>query len=387
MIKSILSILCTSLLLCCRHSIEPVDYLGQSYPDSIPTIFGPDIVSLKGRLEHGISFTPDTKALAFGVLNADDFSGKIHYAEQSKDTWSNPEVFEPLKDENVFLPYFSPDGKSLLYAQSRPDTISYLTDIWRLQKNKTNWNRPEKVNDPISTATREATACMTKDNTIYFSSNRDGNGLADLYVSSLENRAYSKVERIDAISSERDEESIFVSPNADYIIFSRYATDENGPDLFISYRDSKGNWGEPRALNAAINTSDWERRPFVSMENKFLFFTKLTFDQSGLTESDIYWVNTEKVFKPYVFNAIAEKTVRVGEKTEIKIPSDYFKDIDDEKLKIRLKNEKIEWAELDVKKMTLVIHPKEIGEFELFFTAVDSFSNETEDSVKIRVEE
>ncbi|NJK98773.1 MAG: hypothetical protein HC905_31090 [Bacteroidales bacterium] len=68
----------------------------------------------------------------------------------------------------MFLPYFSPDGKSMLYAQSRPNTNNGFTDIWILKKNDNNWIQPTKVDSPISTLTRESTACMTFDKTIYF---------------------------------------------------------------------------------------------------------------------------------------------------------------------------------------------------------------------------
>ena len=386
MIRRLLPLLCVILLVCCKPSTVSTDYLGQTHPDTTPVIFAPDLVSVKGRLEHGISFTSDTRELAFGLLDERDFSGEIYYAEKSGDEWTEPTAFEPLAGGSVYLPYFSPDGKSMLYAQSSSDTNVFVTDIWVLHKNSGNWSDPEKVGSPISSLTREASACMTLDNNIYFSSNRNGNGLADLYSSSLDDSKYLNAERIDAICTERDEESIFVSPDERYLIFSRYATDENGPDLFISYRDAESNWTEPRLLDAAINTSDWERRPFVSMDNKFLFFTKLTMNQSGIEESDIYWISTQKVFKPFVFNPITERVVKAGEETELAIPSDYFGDIDSENLTVSLDNKSIGWAKLDSDKTKLIMNPTEVGVFELTFTAIDEFLNETSDRVKITVD-
>ncbi|WP_299682059.1 hypothetical protein [uncultured Dokdonia sp.] len=370
----------------CQPPTETIDYLGQSEPDTIPVIFAPDLVSVKGRLEHGISFTPDTKEVAFGILDKDDFSGDIFYAKKEDGQWTAPHIFGPLKRESVFLPYFSPDGRSLLYAKSKSDSSNYTTDIWIYNKNNNYWNYTEKVNGAINTSTREASACMTLNNTIYFSSNRDGNGLADLYVSTLDNRLYTNAKRIQTISSGGDEESIYVAPDERYIIFSRYSTLEKGPDLWISYQDAKSNWTTPRLLDTIINTTHWERRPFVSNDNNFLFYTTLMFNESLMTEADIYWVGTQKVFKPFVFNPIIETTIKVGKETTVTLPSDYFKDIDNEKLTIRLKNETLSWATFDAKKMTLAFQPKEIGEFEVVFTATDPFLNETDDRIKIIVE-
>ncbi|MBK3516753.1 PD40 domain-containing protein [Carboxylicivirga marina] len=292
-----------------------------------------------------------------------------------------------MEDESVYLPYFSPDGKSLLYAQSRPDTSNGFTDIWRLNKMNGSWGQAEKIDNPISTLSRESTACLSLDGTIYFSSNRNGNGLADLYCSSLENGEYRIVERLDSICSMRDEESIFIAPDEQYIIFSRYASNANGPDLFISYQDYSGNWTQPVLLNSAINTADWERRPFVSFDNRFLFFTKQIFDDNGYAESDIYWVSTQKVFKPFIFKPIPSSTIKLGEVFHLSLPADLFRDIDNENLEISLKSEKPDWARFDKAKMTLSMNPGEAGEFTLVFAAIDKHLNETECEVKIVVEE
>ncbi|MFZ7132864.1 MAG: hypothetical protein ACOWWR_10940 [Eubacteriales bacterium] len=385
MIKKFLPFLFILLLIGCRPSTKSTEYFGQTNLDTIPVIFAPELISIEGRLEHGLSFSPDSRELAFGILNKDDFSGKIYYSKKVDDNWTEPIVFEPLKNESVYLPYFSPDGKSILYAQSRPDTNNVFTDIWILKKNNGYWIQPEKMDSPISTLTRESSACMTLDNTIYFSSNRDGNGLADLYFSPIENGEYLDAERIDSICTVRDEESIFVAPDKNYIIFSRYATNENGPDLFISYQDSKRNWTKPCLLDSTINTSNWERRPFVSIDNKFLFFTRMTFNQTGIAESDIYWVSTQKVFKPYVCNSLPDITVKVGKSFEVSIPADYFKDIDDKQLNLSINHYDLDWLEFDNKSMKLSGLPTLIGDFELIFMAVDKHFNKTENKIKITV--
>ncbi len=254
MIKRILPIIFILGLIGCNTNNITVDYFGQTEPGTTPEIFAEDIISVKGRFEHGISFAPNSQELAFGFFNKDDFSGTIYYSKKIESKWTEPKIFEPLKNQSVYLPYFSPNGESLLYAQSRLNTNNGFTDIWILKNNKGSWEQAEKVDNPISTLARESTACMSISNTIYFSSNRDGNGLADLYCSSPEDGEYQKVERLDSICSVRDEESIFIDPNEKYLIFSRYATNKNGPDLYISYRDYSGNWTQPALLDSAINT-------------------------------------------------------------------------------------------------------------------------------------
>ncbi len=390
MIKIFLSLVFIFGLINCKLSTESTDYLGQSYPDSIPVIFAPGIVSVKGRLEHGISFTPDTQELAFGILNKDDFSGEILYSKKVNENWTEPIVFEPLKGESVFLPYFSPNGKSMLFAKSRPDTNNGVTDIWILNKNNDIWNHPEKVNSPISTLARESTACMTLDNTIYFSSNRNCEGkenchTADLFYSKLMNNEYKSVEVISEFISSNDEESVFISPKEEYIVFCRYTDNKTWMDLYISYRDINENWLEPTILDSTINSKYWDRRPFVSIDNKLLFFTQLQIGEKGLTESDIFWVNTSKLFKPFVYNPLSDITVQIGEKFEVSIPADYYKDIDDNLLDLNFNQNEFDWLEFDSEKMKLSGLPTVDGDFELTFSAVDKFSNMTEDKIKLTV--
>jgi hypothetical protein len=385
MIKYLLLIIVTLGLITCNTKTDNDDYFGQTTPDTIPIIFAEDIISIKGRLEHGISFTPDGQEFAFGVLNKHDFSGVIFYSKKENNAWEEPTVFEPLKNESVFLPYFTPDGKSLLYGQSRPDTNNGLTDIWIINKEPDGWSSPQKISSPISSLSRESSACLTLDKKIYFASNRDGNGLADLYASSMENAEYLNVELLSALSTVRDEESIFISPDDTYTIFCRYATDQNGPDLYISYRDIRGNWIQPVHLDSSINSKNWERRPFVTIDNKYLFFTRLIFEEQGLSESDIYWVNTKKVFKPFIYNPISDTIVRIGENINIVIPTNYFKDIDDENLSFKVNLDKIDWLEFDKDDMILKGKSTQVGEFDIMFTAVDEYSNMTEDKIKIKV--
>ncbi|MCG8697949.1 MAG: hypothetical protein MI922_07840 [Bacteroidales bacterium] len=156
-------------------------------------------------------------------------------------------------------------------------------------------------------------------------------------------------------------------------------------DLYISYRDVHNNWLKPQILDSTINSQDWDRRPFVTIDNKFLFFTRLQIGNKGLTESDIYWVNTSKVFKPFVYNRVPNIELQVGEKFELIIPTDYFKDVDDQELEVSINQNEFDWLAFDNKKMKLSGVPTKEGNFELIFTAMDRFSNKTQDKVKIKV--
>lgn len=390
MTKIIIPLILIFLLIGCKSITDSVDYFGQTYPDSIPIVFAPGTISVKGRLEHGISFTPDGGELAFGILDKEDFSGAIFHAKKINKKWTKPVAFEPLRNKCVYLPYFSPNGTFLLFSQSNAGKDNSSTDIWILEKVKGEWGIPNMIQAPINSASREANACMTYDGTIYFSSNRNCEGKenchnADLFYSKLVDNAHPSADIIPEFASPNDEESVFISPKEDYIVFCRYTNDESKVDLYISYRDIHNNWIVPQIVHSTINSKDWDRRPFVTIDNKFLFFTRLQIGESGVTESDIYWVNTSKLFKPFVYNSLSDTTVQIGKKFEISVPKNYFKDIDDERLVYSINQNQFNWLHFDREQMNLSGLPTVEGDFELTFSARDRYSNMADDKIIITV--
>lgn len=374
----------------CKSGKELPLLFGQPYPGAVPTVFAPDVISVKNRLEHGLSFTADMKELAFGILDAQNYQGKIYYANKLEGKWTEPVLFKPLKGDNAFLPYFSPNGQYLLYAKGEFDDFNFKTDIWLLEKEKGVWSNPQLLGAPINSASREANACMTYDNTIYFSSNRNGEQNeksfgADLFFSTFEQGGYRKANKIAEISTLDDEESIFVSPDKEYMIFCRYADDVGGADLYISYPDVNNTWSKAQKVDPAINTADWERRPFVSADNQFLFFTRLQIRDEAIVESDIFWVNTSKLFKPYVYNPIADITVQSGKPFEITMVQDCFKHINDKDLTYEVQHQAGSWLHFDADKRILSADAAPLGQFEITFMAIDKHLNKSQHRFKLNV--
>jgi hypothetical protein len=155
--------------------------------------------------------------------------------------------------------------------------------------------------DPISSDTREGSVCMTLDKSIYFSSGRNCLGIvncpAGIFSSKLINGEYSTAEMVDKLNIQGDNESIYISADESFAILSSVSNKTNNSDLYISYRNKDNEWNQPVKLDSTINTQDWEMRPFVSADKKYLFFTRFSFGKQGSSESDIYWVSTKKIFK------------------------------------------------------------------------------------------
>jgi hypothetical protein len=124
----------------------------------------------------------------------------------------------------------------------------------------------------------------------------------------------------------------------------------------------------------------------VTYDNSYLFFNRFKLDSLYQpVESDIYWVSTRKIFKPFVFNPLAEIIIRVGENINISIPQDYFQDIDNKELDYFFDFGELAWMQFDKDRMTIKGIPNRIGEYKLKITAVDNNANAMDNIIRIIV--
>jgi Tol biopolymer transport system component len=113
---------------------------------------------------------------------------------------------------------------------------------------------------------------------IYLSLNIPGShGESDIYVSRPVNSRYQKPENLGpGVNSAGREEFPFIDPDGAYLLFVR------DMDIYVSFPDAEGKWGEAKKLGPEINTPDMELLPVVSPDGRFLFFSR---------GQDTYWVD------------------------------------------------------------------------------------------------
>lgn len=235
---------------------------------------------------------------------------------------------------------FGPDGTELYFAKS---TDNSETDIWVAKYNKNEVTNARPLSAIFNSAAREAGHSKSVKGSIYFTSNRDDKHpcCGDIFRSEIDKKGnYSSAEKVNKLNTDADEESLFLSPNEDYIIIQAWKNEfQSKHDLYLSYRNKSGEWSMPECLNAIINSTEIEQRPFVSPDRKYLFFNRMSVsyqNKKEIYESDIYWVNTKSIFKPYAYNVPVKLEVIYNEPFQIHLPKDLFKDVDDAKLSYNL---------------------------------------------------
>jgi hypothetical protein len=88
----------------------------------------------------------------------------------------------------------------------------------------------------------------------------------------------------------------FIAPDETYIMWDGERTGGYGDnDIYISFRQSDGSWGEAINLGDTINTASEEGGPKVTPDGKYLFFNRMVPRAPGdpNLQSDLYWVDAQ----------------------------------------------------------------------------------------------
>lgn len=233
-----------------------------------------------GDMELNASFTPDGKTLYFTKRTPKPQRWVIVVSRLRRGQWTAPEVAPFSGWYNDFDPFVSPDGKRLYFSSNRPldGTGRPRTDfdIWYVEQTSSGWGPAQHLDAPVNTPAQEFYPSVTKDGTLYFSSNRPGGaGGGDIYRARLVDGRYAEPENLgDSVNAATTEGDPYISPNEDYLLFVAYNRQggSGDGDLYISVRRD-GQWSKAQSLGPEINSSALDFCPIVSPDGKWLYFT------------------------------------------------------------------------------------------------------------------
>ncbi len=258
------------------------DYFGQQPPGNEPEVFAPGIVSVIGRYEYGISFSPDLDELYFSVEITGENSS-IYFSKLIDNIWTRPKKANFTKDKkNAEMEAFVNLSGSKIYFTAYD---SMNIKIWYVDRLEGSWSDAIKLDSPIN-------------DDIVFYSNEAKNG--DLFYTNISKRKLYYAPNKDGKFPEIIEVGIeyglhgFISPSQDFLLID--APKENDKtkdkDIHVCFRKENGGWTEPINLGNAVNSDFNETCPSITPDGKYLFFSR--YDEKGGL-SNIYWVNAEVI--------------------------------------------------------------------------------------------
>ena len=293
-------VVCTLLMLACnqkgrKSTVSNVSskehlYLGQEPPGLILEIFAPGIVSINGRFEGGISFSPDLKEIYFGASDKDEKTA-IYFSKLKNNKWTSIKRanFTNGEKNEEMHPFVSPDGKRIYFTAL--DSSFVDEKIWYVNRLKDSWSDAIRLDSPIN-------------DDLVFSLNQAKNGY--MYYTNISylpniktnyapniNDKFPKVQEVEIKFGHH----AFISPSQDYLLVSgRNNEDESRKDndIYVYFKKQDGMWAKPINLGSIINSDFDEVSPRITPDDNYLFFSRLSSDGEA---SDIYWVNTEVIHR------------------------------------------------------------------------------------------
>jgi hypothetical protein len=247
-------------------------YIGQKPPGLIPEAFAPGIISTKGW-EYSGAFTSDMKEFYFIRENTENKKQEFVAFKNKNNRWH-----ETIISPRVGQPFISPDGKTM-----------HLGKRYK-ERTNTGWSKRKDLGAPFKdirimrlTASAKGTYAFDE------AGSNDGNSVLR-YSRLVNGKREAPTPFSKEINTGKYNAHPFIAPDESYLIWDgqRDSVVRNA-DLFISFRQQDGSWGEAIKMGDTINTEASEFAAAVSPDGKYLFFTR----HMGPDTTVTFWVDAQ----------------------------------------------------------------------------------------------
>lgn len=186
-------------------------------------------------------------------------------------------------DNEEYASTISADGKNLYFCRNTGAMFSANEDIYlsTLQADG-QWSEPSPISELNSESGNEATESISVDGNemILFD-----NGT--LCTSQKGENGWSKpIPLPKTVNKESWQADARISADGKVLLFSRRSISYGQTDIYASFRDADGSWGESFSLGKTINTTNDERSPFIHPDMKTMYFSSER--AGGFGKLDIY---------------------------------------------------------------------------------------------------
>jgi hypothetical protein len=304
----------------------PADSLfrGQTPHDINPKIFSLQVSAGLRNVER-ITISSDGKEIYYSELNTYPPTVlRIKCYKYADNKWQGPSV--------VFEGYNSPClsvNDSIMYIQKNLKNNTTPCTYYSL-RNGSGWTIPVRM---LSADFQTHYFQQTNLKNYYVSSKLPvAPGNSEICKVEIEKSDTTIVNLGMPISTSGVENDFFIARDESYLILARTPSG-SASDLFISYKKDNGSWTNPKTLGNKVNTPNpnWEYGPFVTPNNKYLFFTRGGNDMSSYYT---YWVRIDGIidslkhtnFDPWINKTIADTSASVGKSFKFTLPDSSFVD-------------------------------------------------------------
>jgi len=259
-------------------------YLGQKPPGLTPIPFAPGLVSTE-IYEYDGAFSKDMRAFYF-IRRGEENKTSAFYEYKYNDTngeWEKSEIASPW----IGRPVISPDGETM-----------HLGDNY-LKRTESGWSELKKLEPP--TVSNDSMYIMrlssSENGTYYFDTYKENDSTFPIRYSRLINGKHEEpIALPKAINTGAFLSHPFIAPDESYLLFDAEREEGYGDsDIYISFKQKDGSWGNAINLGDKINTDAWEASASITPDGKYLFFSR-NVGSDDFENVDIFWVDAKVIF-------------------------------------------------------------------------------------------
>jgi hypothetical protein len=260
-----------------KYMKKPVDMDAEILSNQINTRFADMNPAVSGD---------ETKMVFISKLQ---FYDAVFYTELKNGTWTPPRNITPELgvDGDVYPTCLSFDGSVLIVYRND----DFVGNLYTSKLVNGLWTSLVKMNDLINTKYWESHGSLTKDgNTLYFTSNRKGGyGGLDIYRSQKlpDGDWGAPVNLGPTINTSYNEETPFITENDRNLYFSSYGHyNMGGYDVFLSIMKADSSWEKPVNLGYPVNSTDDDIFFCPVKDGEIAYYS--VYKETGYGKHDIY---------------------------------------------------------------------------------------------------
>lgn len=197
----------------------------------------------------------DGKTLAYTTITPT--GNKIFISYKQEDIWGKPiDITRQLGSKYLTTSFLSETGEELYLIENDARNSQIVVSF----KKKSKWSKTVDVAKPINSKSNEKHVCVTSDgNTVYFTSDRKGGqGGYDIWMTTVSNGRWGEPVNLGPnINTPLDEASPFLTPDEKYLFFTSQGHNSiGGFDVFYIKLDGTS---EVKNVGYPLNTTDDEQ--------------------------------------------------------------------------------------------------------------------------------
>lgn len=259
-------------------------YFGQDSPGMTAEIFAPGVVSVNGRDEYAVSFSPGFNEMYFSG-EWEDGVQSVYFSKLKEGNWTHPEKANLTKGrkKNEFEAFVNPVGNKIFFAAY--DTIFSDENIWYVNRVGDSWSDAKKLDSPINDDLIFYPNAAKNVDLFYTSISK-----VKMYYAPNKNGEYPEVHELGIEYGIHG----FISPSQDFILVDAPKDNDKTKDrdIHVCFKQKDGTWSKPINLGNAVNSDFNETCPSLTPDGNYLFFSRYN-EEGGI--SNIYWVSAEVI--------------------------------------------------------------------------------------------